>query len=109
MVGRVAYRQGLLPSAIRTHDDVLRLPLDPEMWRVIRQIRYKSDKRCARRSCTNRVKAVGNLAVKVGNYGEHQVRRMLCPVISEQFHTRGVAGADRALAPHPPHPPPPPP
>ena len=36
----VAHCQRLLPGAFRPDNDVLRLRLDPEVWWVVRQIRY---------------------------------------------------------------------
>jgi len=90
--------QGLLSSAIRPGDDVLRLPLDPEMGRVIRQVRDQGDKR---RFCAGHfphgLKAFSDLTVEMGDHGKRQVRRVLRPMISQQRHDRGVADTDRSF------------
>lgn len=87
-----------LPSRAFGADDYeFRLGLDPETRRVIGQVGQQSDKRCSR-SVAN--EAVGQFTIKVRNHREHQVRRMLGPVRSQEAYHAAVSGADRALEEH---------
>ena len=87
----------LLPSPIRSNNDEFRFALNPEMRRVIRQVRNQGDKRRSDRIATQ---AFGNGAIEMRNYGEHQVCRMLRPVRPEQFHDRRMVDANRPLQHH---------
>ncbi len=64
------------------------------MWRIIGQVRDQSDKGRPSAIVAN---AFGDLSIEVRNHRQHEIRRMLRPVITQSFHNGAMVEADGRL------------
>src|SRR6266853_3418681 len=94
MVGGMPNAQSLFTSAFRPHDYIFGFLLNPEMWRVIGEVRYKSHER---RGGTIAAKALRNRPIKMRDDGQYDIRRFLCPITSQRPDDRRVIRPDRSL------------
>lgn len=95
MVRSVAQRPRLFLGAFGAGNDVLRLTLDPEVWRVIRQICDQRDE--GRFSGSIVGQAFRQFAIEVRDDGDDKVRGIFSPIRSQRLHDRGMVEANRSL------------
>src|ERR1700716_1333195 len=90
--------QGLIAGAFSTDDDVLGFFFNPEMWRIIGQIRDQSHERSSQTFRGAIVsQARGNLSIEVWDYRQDNVRRMFFPVRPQYANDRTMIDPDRSL------------
>src|SRR5579862_2331166 len=90
----MAHAQSLLLRPLRARDNVLRLALDPEVWRKIGKI---GDQRDKRRSFLQLADALCNLPVEVGNHRKHHVGRICRPIFTQNVYCTCVKQPDDKL------------
>ena len=89
---RVAQGERLFHGLVRPADEMLILPLHPEVRRVIRDIGEDGHQR---RAGQRALQAFTQRAVEIGNQRHHHVRLAFPPELFEHSHLRPVKHADQ--------------
>ena len=87
----VPHGAGLRDGAIGAANEILLLPLDPEVRRIIGEIGQYRHQRNARQRLAQ---ALAHGAVKIGHQRHHQIRPFFAPELFQQPHraARDTAG-----------------
>jgi len=91
---RVAQGQRLFHGLVRPADEMLILPLHPEVRRVIRKIGEDGHQR---RTGQHALQALAQRAVEIGDQRHHHVRPAFPPELFEHPHLRPVKHADHQV------------